>query len=88
MSRLQRGLSTAEVLQGIDAQGHDAAWPMPLIHQTLDDTQFFDLRHRINTLVIGITAGGGKAIAALPHAECVFANSRVALDSSDGKRHL
>ena len=66
----------AHLQQLLHRQTHDAPGPMPMGHQALDDAQFLNLNQRTWTW---------KAIAPFPHAQGVFAQARVALNSGNGE---
>ena len=84
MQRLWCGhLGLAQVLKLFHGLSHNATGPVTLVHQALDDAQFLNLCHRVNAFTIGVAAGRWKAVTAFPHAQRVFANAGVALDSSD-----
>jgi hypothetical protein len=75
----QQGFGDA--LQLLDRQSHNLAWAVASVQKTLDDAKFFHLRQGVAAFAKAVSSWLGKAIATLPHAQCILAYARVPLDS-------
>ena len=59
---------------------HDAAGPMPSVEQALDRAQALNLLEGVTALAQGVAIGQREAVAALPDAQRVLAQTGVAFD--------